>query len=208
MDIISEFKGMNKVMLQTELRLDMLRKQRRTMRKELTRLEIEECKNNEAHGLISSAMQLMYSNLSSKLGNIITEGLQCIFPDGGFSKFEVRFVPRRDTIEADLIIIADDGAEYHPVDAVGGGVADFIGLMLRITYIYLSKNRNVLFADEPLKFIDRSRIPDAAEFIKKICKDLDFKLVIVTHIPEYMEMADTIYKVQKRKGISVVSKLK
>jgi len=161
-------------------------------------------KNDEAHALISKSIQLMYESLSSRLGDIITEGLVCVFPDSPYTKFVVDFVPRRDSIEADLYLIDKDGEKYDPLDAVGGGVADLIALMLRITYIKLSKNRNFLCADEPLRFLDRSRIEDASKFIKQVCKDLGFQLLLVTHIPELVHVADKIYKVSRKNGVSSV----
>lgn len=164
-------------------------------------------KNTEGHSLISQSIQIMYESLSSRLGDIITEGIHCVFPDSPYSKFVVEFVPRRDTVEADLFLIDASGEKYHPVNAVGGGVADLIALLLRIAYIKLSPYKDILIADEPLKFVDRSRIEEAAKFISQVCKDLDFSLLIVTHIPELVKVSDAIYRVLRKNGVSSVTKL-
>lgn len=164
-------------------------------------------KNNEMQVLLSQSVQILYEGLSSKLGDIITEGIRCVFPDSPYTKFVIDFVPRRDSIEADLYLIDKDGEKYHPMDAVGGGVADLIAMVLRITYIKLSKSRDILIADEPLKFVDRSRIEDAATFIHQVCKDLDFSLLLITHIPEMVQVADAVYKVLRRNGVSSVTRV-
>lgn len=160
-------------------------------------------KNEESQELITKSMQMMYSNLSSQLGDIATECLLLVFPDSNYTQFMIEFVQRRDTVEADLYLVDVHGYKYHPVDAVGGGVADLLSLMLRISYIVLSEYDNFLLADEPLKFIDRERLPETAEFIKKVCKDLNFKLIMITHIPELISVADTVYRVKKVRKVSV-----
>ena len=170
----------------------------------LAETEEEYHKNKEGHALISQSIQVMYESLSAQLGDIITEGIRCVFPDSPYIKFVIEFVPRRDNVEADLYLIDRNGEKYHPMDAVGGGVADLIAILLRITYIKLSRNDNLLVADEPLKFVDRSRVEDAAKFIHQVCKDLDFSLLLVTHIPELIKVADAIYKVVRKNEISSV----
>ncbi|RKZ97856.1 MAG: hypothetical protein DRQ46_03860 [Gammaproteobacteria bacterium] len=148
----------------------------------------------------------MYENLSSKLGDIITEGIAIVFPDAQL-KFVVNFVERRNNVEADILLEDSDGEQFSVLDDSGGGLADFIALLLRITYIILSEHNNILIADEPLKFIDRDRIPEASQFIRKVCEDFDFQLVFVSHIPEMVAESETVYKVTKSKGISTVKRV-
>lgn len=151
--------------------------------------------------LFQTAVKLMYSNLSAKLGDIITEGLTVVFPQSQY-KFCIEFVERRGTVEADIYLEDVNHNKYHPLDAVGGGVTDFISLLLRITYIILSKSENLLVADEPLKFIDRTRIAEAAKFIKSVCEDFTFQLIMISHIPALVEESEKVYEVRKSKGIS------
>ena len=157
--------------------------------------------------LFQAAITLMYSNLSTKLGKIITEGLTIVFPDSQY-KFVIEFVERRNNVEADLYLEDSAGNKYHPMDDVGGGIVDFVGLLLRITYIVLSTYDNFLAADEPLRFIDRDRIADASMFIKKVCADFGFQLLFVSHIPEMVKCSDVIYLIEKKKGVSTATKIK
>lgn len=168
----------------------------------LNLLEIEELQE-----LFQTAVKLMYSNLSSKLGDVITEGLNNVFPESQY-KFCVEFVERRNTVEADVYLQDSNGNKYHPLDAVGGGIADFISILFRITYIVLSPNKNVLIADEPLKFIDRGNVGHAVKFIKGVCKDLGVQMLFISHIPEMVECSDRVYSVTKKSGVSSVRKIK
>ena len=175
--------------------------------KELITLGEVIAKNEEGHALISKGVQIVYASLSSRLGDIITEGIHCVFPDSPYTKFVIEFVPRRDSIEADLYLIDKDGEKYNPMTAVGGGVSDLIALLLRITYVKLSPYKDFILADEPLKFVDKSRIEDAANFIHKICNDIDFMLVTITHIPEFVKVSDAIYRVLRKNGVTSVTQL-
>jgi len=156
--------------------------------------------------LFQTAVKTLYSTLSTKLGDIVTEGLNIVFPETGYI-FKIEFVEKRNTVEANIYLEDRDGYTYHPVKDVGGGIADFVSLLLRIAYIMLSKYDNILIADEPGKFIDRERISDAACFLDKILKELDFQIVMITHIPEFTEKAGTVYKVTKKGKISSTKEL-
>jgi len=157
--------------------------------------------------LFQSAVAMMYANLSSKLGDIITEGISIVFPDAQL-KFVINFVERRNNVEADILLEDSDGDQFTALDDSGGGLADFIALLLRITYIILSEHDNILIADEPLKFIDRERILEAAQFTRKVCDDFNFQLIMVSHIPEMVQSSKVVYEVKKKNGISITTKIK
>lgn len=156
--------------------------------------------------LFQISIKIMYTNLSQKLGDVITEGLAVVFPESTY-KFAIEFVERRGVIEADLFLEDTNNNRYHPLDAVGGGVVDFISLLLRIIFIVLSQYKNVLVADEPLKFIDRKTIGKASQFIKKVCEDFQFQLIMISHIPELINESIIKYEVYQRRGISYITKL-
>lgn len=201
-------------MIKARKRINELLAEQRVARKALANFEqqletehaiLEDIK--EVQQLFQSAVSLMYANLSTKLGDIITEGLTLVFPDSQY-KFVVEFVERRNNVEADIYLEDSGGNRYDPLNDVGGGIVDFVGLMLRITYIILSQYDNFLAADEPLKFIDKGRIPEAAAFIRKICEDFKFQLLMVSHIPELVEASEAVYKIEKKGGISKAVKIK
>jgi len=199
-------------MIKARKRIDELKAEQRVAHKALknfnSQLENELITLQEVEDvqrLFQSAVALMYENLSAKLGDIITEGLTLVFPDSQY-KFKLDFVERRGNVECDVFLEDSTGDRYHPLDAVGGGIADFVCLLLRITYIILSKYDNFLAADEPLKFCDRSRIPEAASFIRKVCEDFRFQILMVSHVPELIAESEIVYNVVKKKGISTVKK--
>jgi len=156
--------------------------------------------------ILQAASKLMYANLSVKLGNVISEGLALVFPESDYS-FSVEFVERRNQIEADMFIVDSAGNKYDPINDIGGGITDFVSLLLRITYIALSKHRNVIAADEPSKFISHDKIHEATVFLSKVCEDLKFHLLVITHIPAMVEVAKTRYTVVKKGSESRLRKM-
>ncbi len=201
-------------MIETRNKINELLAEKKVATKLLDSLtaQVEEHNNSlieieKVQELFQIAVKLMYTNLSTKLGDVITEGISIAWPDAQ-CKFVIEFVERRNNVEADIFLENSNGYRVNPLYSGGGGLADFISLLLRITYIILSKYDNTLCADEPLKFIDRERIPEAAQFIKKICTDLNFQLIMISHIPELLQESDIVYKVTRAKKVSTIKKLK
>lgn len=194
-------------------RVNELKAEQRVAKKMIASLEIalqaEELHASElevTQEVFQIAVKLMYNNLSTKLGKIITEGLTIVFPETKY-KFIIEFVDRRNSIEADMFLEDEHGNRFHPTDAVGGGISDFVSLLLRISFIIISTSENFLLADEPLKFVSRKKIPKAAAFIKQVCTDSKFQLVFMSHIQELIDIAEVEYNVTQRNGISSVEKV-
>jgi len=183
------------------------KKHQKSLQTKLTAHKNAAIEIGEVQNLFQTAVKLMYDNLSAKLGAIITEGLNTVFPDSKY-KFCIDFVEKRNGVEAIIYLEDSDGYRYHPTDDVGGGIADFVSFFLRIAYVMLSKYENIIIADEPLKFVSVDRIDELAEFISKVAKELKLQLLIITHIEALTQNSDRIYKVRKRKGISVVKEIK
>lgn len=156
--------------------------------------------------LFQDASKTLYSSASNKIADIVTEGLNIVFPDSPY-KFVIEFVERRNNIEADFFLVDNENEKYDPLKDVGGGVSDLIALLLRVTYIMLSTNDNILIADEPLKFIDRERIEDAAAFVRKLCEEFKFQMLVVSHIPEMIQASEAVYRVEKRARVSHLEKI-
>lgn len=158
--------------------------------------------------LFQNSTKAMYSGISTKIGNIITEGIAQVFPDED-CKFRIEFVERRSNIEADLFLEDSSGERYtNLTKEVGGGLIDFISMLLRMMYIMLSPYDNILIADEPLKFVDKERIALAVEFIHRVCEEFNFQILVVSHIPEMIESAEVVYRVEKRNKVSTVTKIR
>jgi DNA repair exonuclease SbcCD ATPase subunit len=63
----------------------------------------------------------------------------------------------------------------------------------------------LIILDEPFKFISRDLQERAGEILKTLSKKMNLQILMVTHIPEFIEVADKVFEVKKNdKGISRV----
>lgn len=203
MELIELREGLEK----TKLKKSTLEEEYLNLSKELDLIRNELGELENIHLLFQESIKLMYSTLSSKLGDIVTEGLSIVFPSDGYT-FKIDFESKRNTIEAYPKIVTKDGAEFTKLTKeVGGGVVDFISILLKITFIILSDYDNILIADEPIKFIDRESIVEATSFLRKVSEDFKFQLLVITHIPEIVHESELVYLVEKIKGVSTIKKV-
>lgn len=140
--------------------------------------------------------------LAQHIGNIVSQALAAVYPNP--YRLECRFVARRNTSECDLILVDEKGNEYHPLDSVGGGVADVVSTALRIAYLLLSNKRRILVLDEPAKHLSAQYRPNFSAMLRMLTADLGITTIMVTHFPEMAEVADQIFTVTQTAGVSKV----
>ena len=92
------------------------------------------------------------------------------------------------------------------MNASGGGVVDVACFALRTACYVLEQGiDNVIVLDEPMKFVSEDLRERVCEVIKTLSWKLGVQFIIVTHIPEFVNMADRVFKVRKNDaGRSIV----
>ncbi len=158
---------------------------------------------NESRSLIILASQATQNKLENHLSGIVTLALKTVF--GERYSFKIRFVQRRNTTEADLLLV-DNGRETNPIYSDGYGVCDVISIALRISYWKLQNDsRNVIIWDEPLRFLSKDLHDLISVMIKEISKKLNLQFIIVTHNPSLIDHADKVFQIEREDEISNVS---
>lgn len=142
------------------------------------------------------------SQLKIHIENIVQMALDAVFPNR--YQFKVQFEMKRNKTEANIYLL-DGENEVDPMSSCGGGVIDIMSLALRITVYTLSRTRNVIILDEPMRFVSRDLQPQAAEMIKKLSEHLGIQFIIVTHSSDVIESADKTFTVQLKEGVSSVA---
>ena len=161
---------------------------------------------NESRSLIILASQATQSKLENHLSGIVTLALKTVF--GERYSFKIRFVQRRNTTEADLLLV-DDGRETNPIYSDGYGVCDVISIALRISYWKLQNNsRNVIIWDEPLRFLSKDLHDSISVMIKEISRKLNLQFIIITHNPSLINHADKVFRIERQGEISNVYVIK
>lgn len=156
----------------------------------------------KAQALIQEAALETQAKLRVHLTAIATAALAAIFPDKGY-EFDVQFETKRGRTECVLQLRQGD-VTTDPMVAHGGGVVDVLSFALRASFWSISRTRPVLVLDEPMKFLSQDLREAAADMLRDVSTKLGVQVIMVTHIPEFADVADKLFEVAVRDGVSYV----
>lgn len=166
------------------------------------RLELVE----KAQVFLQSVAQRTQERLKFQIEDIVNLALESVFPDE--YEFKIVFDVSRGKTDAELVFTDKrTGKTVDPMEASGGGVVDLTAFALRISAYALENGiDNVIILDEPFKFISRDLQERAGEILKTLSKKMGLQVLMVTHIPEFIDVADKVFEVRKdADGVSIVS---
>ena len=160
----------------------------------------------KAKEIVSASAQITQDQFKKDLSDIVTMALHIVF--GEEYSFKISFVQRRNTTEADLLLV-EDGHEMHPLDSSGFGVADVISVALRMAYWKMQGTRNCIIWDEPSRNLHSSVLQQSlSKMIEQISQSFGLQLIVITQIKELIDIADRVFKVEKKGKISQVTRIK
>jgi DNA repair ATPase RecN len=151
----------------------------------------------EAQLFLQSVAQQTQEKLKYQIEDIVNLALETCFPDE--FKFELQIDIARGKTEAKLVFISQKtGGGIDPMNASGGGVLDVVCFALRLACYTLETNsNNVIVFDEPFRFLSADLRESACEIISKLSNQLNIQIIIVTHISEFVGIADKVFVVSK-----------
>ena len=119
----------------------------------------------------------------------------------------MNFNVSRGKTEAELVFQDKrTGQTIDPMEASGGGVVDLTCFALRISAFALENGTdNLIIMDEPFKFVSKDLVLRAGEILKTLSQKMNLQIIMVTHITEFIEIADKVFEVRKNdRGISKI----
>jgi len=160
--------------------------------------------HEQAREVVREAGLRTQRQLEYHISDVVTMAFEAIFDDP--YSFEVEFVQRRNKTECDLWF-GRDGNKVDPVSSSGGGVVDVASFALRVAAWSMQRPRTrpVLLLDEPFKHLSTELLPKAAEMLKRLSDQLGIQVIMVTHSEELAEVADQVFRVSMRRGVSMVT---
>jgi len=169
--------------------------------------ECEELKTEAA--LLTDTESLLFHISSQVLGSstgaidkLVTAGLQVVFEDQNLA-LETELDKQRGKTAIKLKLT--ESGETAPIrDGYGGGVLALVGVLLRVTTILILDLRRFLVLDESLSHVSDQYIHPTSKFLKKLCEDLGFEILMVTHQQEFAEYADRHFEAKRIKGKTVI----
>lgn len=159
----------------------------------------------EAQIFLQKVAQSTQEKLKFQIEDIVNLALDSVFPNEYL--FQMNFEVSRGKTEAELVFQDKrTGNTIDPIEASGGGVVDLTCFALRISaYALESGIDNVIILDEPFKFVSKDLVSRAGEILKILSNKMNLQILMVTHIPEFIEVADKVFEVKKNdKGISKI----
>lgn len=165
----------------------------------------ELCTLEKAQVFLQGVAQETQNKLKFRIEDIVNMALETCFPNE--YDFKLNFNIARGKTECELVFLSRrSGREIDPMNASGGGVVDVACFALRTACYVLEQGiDNVIVLDEPMKFVSEDLRERVCEVIKTLSWKLGVQFIIVTHIPEFVNMADRVFKVRKNDaGRSIV----
>jgi len=143
-------------------------------------------------------------NLSFRIENLVTAGLEYVFDDP--YQFKVEFDTKNNRTQCELFF-ERDGFKAHPMNDSGGGILDIAALSLRWAMWSLQARRSspVFILDEPTKHISRDMREQSSMFLKEMCNRLKIQIITATHEDELIEGSDNVIMVIKENKFSKVA---
>ncbi len=176
---------------------------------EVVLLEERMANTEKAVHLIQSYSQDQQALLSSKVETIVTAGIRAVFQDQNLV-FRLHYSESKGgavkkTPEVTMSVLYRSGDEEHTGDlrnSFGGGLAVVTAALLNIVVVLLMVPRvaPIVLWDEPLRDLSPPT-PDAeavaqgyrarmADFLRTLVDQTEVQLIMVSHEPQYAEVAD------------------
>lgn len=140
---------------------------------------------------------------------LVTRGLQTIFDDT--LSFHMVQSVRGKAVNVDFMVrttLPGSVVETPVMDARGGGLAATIGFLLRLVVMLLSRGtrtENLLVLDETFAHVSDEYVGPVGEFLREIVDKTGIQIVMVTHQPEFGEVADKVYRFTTEDGKTQVT---
>jgi hypothetical protein len=152
--------------------------QRKSIEVSFDKSEQEYAVSLETQRLIREASQLTLSNLSVRIGTIVTKALTQVLGEG--YKFNLDFDIKYNKLAADMYL-EKDGKRYDLKRDNGDGVVDIVALALRVAILCLDRRklRRLLILDEPCGAVSINYQPVLGKMIKQLSDMLDLQVIMV-----------------------------
>ena len=151
----------------------------------------------------TTAANTAQKKVAGVISSVVTNGLRIVH--GPEYEFQVKFVTRRNSTEADLVLLKNEH-EVDPLGNSGLGVANIIAITTRAAFILMdgTKSRFMLL-DEPTAALAVGRQKLAGSVLQTLCRRMGFQIMLTTHSAELAECGNVVYHVSMNsKGESSV----
>jgi len=148
----------------------------------------------KANEFITLSIENKVSLVKDRVEELVNSGLNAIFRKD--IQFQIKASVKYSKTVFDLVIKKKEVEGL--TEAHGGGVLSLVAFILRVVVVMLSSRRRFIVFDESLSQVSAKYQPLLSEFISKLCKELDFTFVLISHQPLLSQYADIVYEAQDK----------
>lgn len=172
---------------------------------ELATLEVELDEEQKVQDVLNKSAKLAWSKASKQVESIVVRALRAVFPDRNYD-FKIEQETKRGVSSVSFTLVEDE-IETDIWENGGLGVADIVGFALRIAFLalYRPKLRPFIVWDEPFRFVGEAYRRNASAFVRRVAKDLNIQMVVITHDAAFLDSADQAFYLNKVDGKVVVT---
>lgn len=196
---------MRDIILKARTQLDSLNFLLSRKEEQLGELKVSQEVVDKSHRICQSVAKKTQENLSIQLDSLINLALETCFPNQ--YEFKTSFTENRGKTELQFVLFDKITGKTNDdiLDGFGGGLIDVVSLALRLCLHTLEGSEKLIVLDEPFKFLSQDLRSRASSLLQELSHKLNLQFIIITHIPEIMEVGDRIFEVKKIDGISNVA---
>lgn len=128
-----------------------------------------------------------------KLESLVNQGLSYVFGNDLRIAIESAFKNNKTVFSLNII---KDGLSEGRASSFGGGVLAVVAILLRVSAIIITNSERFIFLDESSNFVSAQYQPALGNFLKQICGQLGFTIVLISHQETINQSADISYTAQ------------
>jgi DNA repair exonuclease SbcCD ATPase subunit len=139
------------------------------------------------------AIDILYERSVGELKSSLNYAVKYIFFDKNY-EIDIVLSDKRGKSLTFVLIDKDTDNEVNLKDGTGNGVRSVISAVIHMYYL-IQKKSPFLFVDESYSFISDNYIDRFFEFLKGLCYNNNFIMVLITHDRRFLDYADKIYQI-------------
>jgi len=198
------FDSLKSHFLRLKTKRELLERQLEEERKRKEELEKRLNSFIKARSVVQEVARQTQSKLEFRLSSLVSTALRSVFPNPYV--FEVRFVTKRNKSECEFFFVKG-GERMRPLDSSGGGALDVASFALRLVFWTLRKTRPVLILDETFRFVSVDLQHKCSQMLKALSEELDVQIILISHLPEIIQSADKVFRVENKGGVSYLEEV-
>lgn len=177
-------------LLRMEVQLESLSSQYNSLSKQEVELSNKVNLLQEVNKFFADTISHKIVDTKIALENLVNQGLSYVFGDS--IKIEIQSVFKNNKTQFALSVVKDKVNKGRAED-FGGGVLAVIAFLLKVSAVIITKTERFMIFDESLTFVSVEYQEPLSKFISKLCEQMGFDIVLISHQPKLSTFADVVY---------------